>query len=352
MDGGNDAAGRAQVGPVPGADALGRGRKLPARRDPPLLRRRGGDARRLRALRRLRDAAASDAQVARGDDAGRAQGAVRGRAHPSPVRPAGGGPPAARDGATRGSTRSGLDRTPTFGALRERSEAWLMRLLRRCVTAGWVDFTPGERPVVAADRSRARRDEGGAAGAPAAAVRRGRRGAPRADRATGRASRAVACGRGLARAATPALFEALRSHRLDVARREGVPPYVVASDRTLRELAVLAPRTRAELLRCTASGREGGPLRRRLLQVVRARAHARLTLVSEREPRDRPVVTQRHAARQLLSRDGCGAALRPALVQCLLVSCFPARSSPRARRRGRIVWSSRNSVPSASWPRR
>src|SRR5262249_55604886 len=34
--------------------------------------------------------------------------------------------------------RSGLDRTPTFGALREHAEPWLQRLLRRCVTAGWV----------------------------------------------------------------------------------------------------------------------------------------------------------------------------------------------------------------------
>jgi ATP-dependent DNA helicase RecQ len=44
---------RAQVEPVPRADALGRGRQLPARRDPALLRRRGRDARRLRPLRRL-----------------------------------------------------------------------------------------------------------------------------------------------------------------------------------------------------------------------------------------------------------------------------------------------------------
>ncbi|MFB3118751.1 MAG: ATP-dependent DNA helicase RecQ, partial [Myxococcota bacterium] len=35
--------------------------------------------------------------------------------------------------------RSGLDRTPTFGALRAYREEWLTRLLRRCVTAGWVD---------------------------------------------------------------------------------------------------------------------------------------------------------------------------------------------------------------------
>jgi ATP-dependent DNA helicase RecQ len=43
---------------------------------------------------------------------------------------------------------SGLDRTRTFGALRGEPEGWITRLLRRCVTAGWVDFTGRDRPVV------------------------------------------------------------------------------------------------------------------------------------------------------------------------------------------------------------
>ena len=43
------------------------------------------------------------------------------------------------------------------------------------------------------------------------------------------------------------VFEALRSYRLQRAKDDGVPPYVVASDRTLREIAVLRPRTEAEL---------------------------------------------------------------------------------------------------------
>ena len=42
-------------------------------------------------------------------------------------------------------------------------------------------------------------------------------------------------------AAQGALFEALRAHRLEVARDEGVPPYVVASDRALRDIARLQP---------------------------------------------------------------------------------------------------------------
>ena len=45
-----------------------------------------------------------------------------------------------------------------------------------------------------------------------------------------------------------ALFEALRAYRIDTARRDGVPPYVVASDRTLRDIALLRPTTVDELM--------------------------------------------------------------------------------------------------------
>ena len=44
-----------------------------------------------------------------------------------------------------------------------------------------------------------------------------------------------------------ALFEALRGHRLALAREQGLPPYVIASDRTLRELAELRPHTLDDL---------------------------------------------------------------------------------------------------------
>ena len=43
------------------------------------------------------------------------------------------------------------------------------------------------------------------------------------------------------------LFEELRRHRMEVAREEGVPPYVVASDRTLRDIALLRPVNSDEL---------------------------------------------------------------------------------------------------------
>jgi ATP-dependent DNA helicase RecQ len=52
-------------------------------------------------------------------------------------------------------------------------------------------------------------------------------------------------------AATPgeaALFDALRTHRLELARSLGVPPYVVAHDRTLHGLARERPASLEALL--------------------------------------------------------------------------------------------------------
>ena len=44
--------------------------------------------------------------------------------------------------------RAGLTTTRTFGNLREHPAAWLLSLLRRCVTAGWATFQGGDRPVL------------------------------------------------------------------------------------------------------------------------------------------------------------------------------------------------------------
>jgi ATP-dependent DNA helicase RecQ len=146
--------------------------------------------------------------------------------------------------------RAGLMATKPFGALAGRSDDWLMALLRRLVTAGWVDFTAGDRPTVLltpagksvlfADgpvrlllppdqRARSRGKSG------AAARSRPKQTDELGPEATSR-------------------FERLRAWRLELAKKEKVPPYVVASDRTLRELAELEPRTLDELTRVYGIG--------------------------------------------------------------------------------------------------
>jgi ATP-dependent DNA helicase RecQ len=142
---------------------------------------------------------------------------------------------------------SGLDLTTTFGILPERDDVWLTRLLRRCVTAGWVDFAGGDRPVAVLTET-------------GSAVMRGERQArlllprakgnpPRTSHLTGKASPGFIVRRRTDsdvndEALDPEAllrFEALRAYRLETAQTEGVPPYVVASDRSLREIARLQP---------------------------------------------------------------------------------------------------------------
>jgi ATP-dependent DNA helicase RecQ len=142
--------------------------------------------------------------------------------------------------------RAGLDRTPTFGALRGRGERWITELLRRCVTAGFVDFTPGEKPIALLTRT-------------GRAVMKGDRPArlvlPRAEAGAALPARGGVGGHeGRARDGSEALppeatpvFEALRRLRLELAREEGVPAFVVASDRALRDIAILRPRSLDEL---------------------------------------------------------------------------------------------------------
>ena len=144
--------------------------------------------------------------------------------------------------------RAGLTRVPTHGNLKEHSAAWILALLRRCVSAGWVSFSGRERPVVVLT------DEG-------RAVMKGERPVrlllpPAGSRAVAAPATLPAAEPGRRRPAreaaeldeaAQALFEALRRHRLAVARAEGVAPFIVASDRTLRDIAMLRPRTGAEL---------------------------------------------------------------------------------------------------------
>lgn len=143
-------------------------------------------------------------------------------------------------------TQGGLHLVRTFGALSDWSQDRVVRLLRRCITAGWVSFIGAERPCVILT------DEGGA-------VMRGERPArlrlPPVT-ATRRAASTTETRRsGATRDALSdlddvgiRLFDALRAHRMALAKKEGVPPYVIASDRSLRELCILRPRNRAELL--------------------------------------------------------------------------------------------------------
>ena len=136
--------------------------------------------------------------------------------------------------------RAGLDSIKTFGALGEFPEHWVKKLLHRCIAAGWVEFTPGDRPLAVlteAGRAVMMAERPARIVLPPTDLPE-RRSEPREPRS--RTSTATSDGSELD-ASAQALFEKLRAHRLEVAKLEEVPPYVVASDRTLREVALLRP---------------------------------------------------------------------------------------------------------------
>lgn len=139
--------------------------------------------------------------------------------------------------------RLGLDQVTTFGVLGERPSTWIVSLLRRCVSAGWVGFSGGDRPVVFLTREGQQAMRGERAIRlqlpPSVSIARSRE---RQPERSGPQAPSAALG------ADAELFEALRAHRLQVARKAGVMPYVVASDRSLRELAQLKPQNQRDLL--------------------------------------------------------------------------------------------------------
>jgi len=153
--------------------------------------------------------------------------------------------------------RAGLDAVSTFGVLSEHSAEWIRRLLRRLVTAGWVGLGASDRPVARLTEAGRRVMRGELPArvvlppaklpSPGRAGRSG--GAPRA-----RSGRVAAPAASALDAAGERLFEALRRWRLETARRDGIPAYVVATDRALRDVAAQRPRDRDALLLCFGVG--------------------------------------------------------------------------------------------------
>ncbi len=141
--------------------------------------------------------------------------------------------------------RFGFTDLSTFGLLRDRSQTWVMDVLRGLLTAGWIDLTPTDHPVPFLTRpgGEVMRAQGAVRFTlPAEREKRARkRAGPSASRGAAPALEGVD-------ASTRERFERLRAHRAQVARARGVPAYVVALDRTLLEMAMRAPRSHAELL--------------------------------------------------------------------------------------------------------
>lgn len=160
---------------------------------------------------------------------------------------------------------SGLDKVTTFGVLKDYDRGWITRLLSRCITAGWATFSGDEHPVLLLTPSGTRALRGETptrlllprsqhASSNAAPIKRPKL-VSHIDELDAHGQR---------------LFEALRARRLEVARKARIAPFVVASDRSLREVARIRPESTHALEQVYGFGpSKAARFGAELLQVIR-----------------------------------------------------------------------------------
>ena len=134
----------------------------------------------------------------------------------------------------------GLLSLSTHGLFAREDPEWILRLLRRCVTAGLVDITASEFPMPFLTSLGIRTMKGEEPVRVMPPPAKGR--APRPPSSAPK-SRTL---EGLD-APTNRLYEALRATRAAIAQTQKVPAYVVCHDRTLLELARQRPSSRSAL---------------------------------------------------------------------------------------------------------
>lgn len=157
-----------------------------------------------------------------------------------------------RGGDTERIRRFGHDRLSTYGILKEYSQDALRDLVHQLLDQGLLDRSEGDRPVISLNPESTR-------------ILRGERQVRLKRPASVPVSKLPMDTPGSA-----SLFQELRRARRRWADERGVPPYVVFSDATLKELARVRPKDRDELLEVKGIGqrklRDYGD---RLLQVIR-----------------------------------------------------------------------------------
>ena len=123
-----------------------------------------------------------------------------------------------------------LDSLSTYGLMKERSLADIKLLIQRFVATDYLALTESKYPVLTLQ--------------PAAyPVLRGQ------------AKVMQAVPKEVTRqAAAPELFDHLRALRKEIALRDRIPPYVVFSDATLKDMCAVLPKTREEMLTVKGDG--------------------------------------------------------------------------------------------------
>ncbi|WP_409347291.1 DNA helicase RecQ [Paenibacillus sp. MBLB4367] len=124
----------------------------------------------------------------------------------------------------------GFERLPTYGVMRQYTEKAIADLIHSFVAEGYLALSEGQYPVVSLQQ-------------PAGAVLRGQE---KVMRKLPKRKQAVTGG--------DELFDKLRRLRKQLADAEGVPPYIIFADSTLRDMAVTVPTNERSMLEVKGVG--------------------------------------------------------------------------------------------------
>jgi len=124
----------------------------------------------------------------------------------------------------------GLQRLPTYGLMKNRPEKAIVGLIQTLISDGYLKLSEGKYPTLQLQQS---------------AVPVLRQQVQVVMKVPRRSS---------AEPVNDELFEELRAFRRELSQREQVPPYVIFSDRTLRELVAACPLDRDSMLRVKGVG--------------------------------------------------------------------------------------------------
>ena len=139
---------------------------------------------------------------------------------------------------------------PTFDMLHDVSEARIRDVLNQMVTDGFLRVSEGRMPIVgfgtrAAETVRPDFHY---------EIKKIERKSASKRGSTGHAAQDGASPDGYGSDADEPLFQRLRALRLDIAREIGKPPYIVFSDKTLRDMARLRPTTESQFMEVNGVG--------------------------------------------------------------------------------------------------
>ena len=146
--------------------------------------------------------------------------------------------------------QNGHEQIKTFGVGSDLSEVQWRSVFRQLLAAGWIDANPERHGAIELQAH----SEDALLGRELIELRKDIE-APKAGRSTRTRNVSATADRYEHPAAGSRLFEALRAKRLELAREQGVAPFIVFNDRTLLEMCELNPSTLDEMLAVSGVGK-------------------------------------------------------------------------------------------------